>query len=99
MAKLIYSMLMSLDGYTEDERSGFGWCAPEDEEVDSNLAHRPLYRVGSSLNARPRGAAASSRPSNHSHHFLFNCGLNIVQVLQEGLFRHALEQQPHWDRQ
>lgn len=31
--------------------------------------------------------------------FLFNRGLNIVQVLQEGLLRHALEQKPHWDRQ
>jgi dihydrofolate reductase len=35
MAKLIYSMLMSLDGYTEDERGTFGWGAPEDEEVHS----------------------------------------------------------------
>ena len=37
--------------------------------------------------------------SGRNRSFLFNCGLNIVQVLQEGLFRHALEQQPHWDRQ
>jgi dihydrofolate reductase len=35
MAKLIYSMLMSLDGYTEDERGRFGWGALEDEEVHS----------------------------------------------------------------
>ena len=33
--KLIYSMLMSLDGYTEDEHGDFGWGAPEDEEVHS----------------------------------------------------------------
>jgi RibD C-terminal domain len=33
MAKLIYSMLTSLDGYTEDEHGRFGWGAPEDEEV------------------------------------------------------------------
>jgi dihydrofolate reductase len=33
MARLIYSMLMSLDGYTEDEQGSFGWGAPEDEEV------------------------------------------------------------------
>jgi dihydrofolate reductase len=37
MAKLIYSMLMSLDGYTEDERGDFGWGAPEDEEVHSYI--------------------------------------------------------------
>ena len=30
MGKLIYSMLMSLDGYTEDEHRRFGWGAPED---------------------------------------------------------------------
>ena len=33
MAKLIYSMLMSLDGYVEDEKGAFGWGAPEDEDV------------------------------------------------------------------
>lgn len=36
-AKLIYSMLTSLDGYTEDERGNFGWGAPEDEEVHSYI--------------------------------------------------------------
>ena len=30
MARLIYSMLTSLDGYTEDEHGRFGWGAPED---------------------------------------------------------------------
>jgi dihydrofolate reductase len=35
MGKLIYSMLTSLDGYTEDEHGKFGWGAPEDEEVHS----------------------------------------------------------------
>src|SRR5262245_56801563 len=37
MAKLNYSMLMSLDGYTEDEHGSFGWSAPEDEEVHSYI--------------------------------------------------------------
>jgi dihydrofolate reductase len=37
MAKLIYSMLTSLDGYTEDEHGGFGWGAPDDEEVHSHI--------------------------------------------------------------
>jgi dihydrofolate reductase len=35
MAKLIYSMLTSLDGYTEDAQGDFGWGVPEDEEVHS----------------------------------------------------------------
>jgi dihydrofolate reductase len=37
MARLIYSMLMSLDGYIEDERGEFGWGAPEDEQVHSYI--------------------------------------------------------------
>src|SRR5580700_9473794 len=37
MAKLIYSMLMSLDGYTEDEHGRFGWGAPENGEVHSYI--------------------------------------------------------------
>ena len=37
MAKLIYSMLTSLDGYTEDEHGRFGWGVPEDEEVHSYI--------------------------------------------------------------
>ena len=44
MAKLIYSMLMSLDGYTEDEHGRFGWGAPEDEEV-----HSYINALGSSI--------------------------------------------------
>src|SRR5580704_1146303 len=37
MVKLIYSMLTSLDGYTEDEHGRFGWGAPEDEAVHSYI--------------------------------------------------------------
>jgi len=44
MAKLIYSMLMSLDGYTEDEQGSFGWGAPEDAEV-----HLYVNELASSL--------------------------------------------------
>jgi hypothetical protein len=29
MANLIYSMLLSMDGYPEDEHGAFGWGAPE----------------------------------------------------------------------
>jgi dihydrofolate reductase len=37
MAKLIYSMFISLDGYTEDEHGGFGWGAPEDEGLHAYI--------------------------------------------------------------
>jgi hypothetical protein len=30
-------MFMSLDGYTKDEHGGFGWGAPEDEELHSYI--------------------------------------------------------------
>ena len=35
MAKLIYLMNMSLDGYTEDEHGRFGWEVQQDEEARS----------------------------------------------------------------
>jgi len=37
MGKLIYAMLLSLDGYTEDEHGRFGRGAPEDEDVHSYI--------------------------------------------------------------
>ena len=37
MAKLIYSMFTSLDGYAEDGHGGFGWGAPEDEALHSYI--------------------------------------------------------------
>ena len=37
MAKLIYGMFTSLDGYTEDEHGHFGWGAPEDEGLHSYI--------------------------------------------------------------
>jgi len=44
MAKLIYSMIMSLDGYTEDAHADFSWGAPDDEEV-----HAYVNELASSL--------------------------------------------------
>lgn len=44
MARLIYGMITSLDGYTEDERGRFGWGAPEDEDV-----HSYINELGSSV--------------------------------------------------
>lgn len=44
MAKLIYSMLTSLDGYTEDAEGKFGWGAPDDPEV-----HAYINELGASI--------------------------------------------------
>lgn len=50
MAKLIYSAIMSLDGYVADESGNFGWAAP-DVEVHTfvNALERP---VGTQLYGR-----------------------------------------------
>ena len=55
MAKLIYSMLTSLDGYVADERGNFDWAAPDDElhraandlqrSVSTMLLGRRMYDV------------------------------------------------------
>jgi dihydrofolate reductase len=44
MARLIYSMLTSLDGYTEDANGKYGWGAPLDAEV-----HTYINELGSSV--------------------------------------------------
>jgi hypothetical protein len=55
MGKLIYSMLTSLDGYTEDEHGRFGWGAPEDvggrrtprdEPLRAKVCHHGLLPAG-----------------------------------------------------
>ena len=53
MAKLIYSTLMSLDGYVADERGNFDWAVPSDEvhafvndlqrSIGTHLYGRRLY--------------------------------------------------------
>lgn len=50
MAKLIYSMLASLDGYVEDESGDFSWAAP-DEEVH-RFANELARPVGTHLYGR-----------------------------------------------
>ncbi|HLJ77338.1 MAG TPA: dihydrofolate reductase family protein [Acidobacteriaceae bacterium] len=46
MAKLIYMMNTSLDGYIEDEQGRFDWTAPLDEEVHAwILAHVASFRT------------------------------------------------------
>lgn len=43
MAKLIYTVIASLDGYIEDEQGGFQWGAPDDEVLAFvNDLERPI---------------------------------------------------------
>jgi len=46
MAKLIYSVIMSLDGYIADESGNFAWAAP-DEEVHAFVNGRSFPRHNS----------------------------------------------------
>jgi dihydrofolate reductase len=55
MARLVYSALMSLDGYVADERGNFDWAMPSDEvhafvndlqrSIGTHLYGRRLYEV------------------------------------------------------
>jgi dihydrofolate reductase len=55
MAKLIYSVIASLDGYIEDEAGGFDWAAPDEDvhaflndlerEVGTYLYGRRMYET------------------------------------------------------
>lgn len=55
MARLVYSMLMSLDGYTEDPSGGFEWAMPDAEVhafvnglehgIGTNLYGRRMYET------------------------------------------------------
>jgi dihydrofolate reductase len=55
MARLIYSMIMSLDGYVADEAGNFDWAAPDEEvhqyfndmerEVGTHLYGRRMYET------------------------------------------------------
>jgi len=59
MGKLIYSMIISLDGYTEDERGRFGWGAQEDEEAQSSPpSSNPFERRRSVPDGQKRYAPA-----------------------------------------
>lgn len=49
--KLIYSMITSLDGYTEDGQGKFAWGVPQDEEVHSYINQLTLS-VGTYLYGR-----------------------------------------------
>ena len=50
-AKLLYSMLVSLDGYTEDAQGNFDWAAPKDEQVHASI-NALAFPVGTYLYGR-----------------------------------------------
>jgi dihydrofolate reductase len=65
MAKLIYLMITSLDGYIADEEGNFDWSAPDDEvhafvndyarPVGTYLYGRRMYEVMSAWETMPTG--------------------------------------------
>lgn len=72
MAKLIYSMLTSLDGYIVDREGNFDWAAPDDEvhqyvndlegSIGTYLYGRRIYEVMCFWEAADRNDAAMSAP-------------------------------------
>ncbi|HVS06255.1 MAG TPA: dihydrofolate reductase family protein [Candidatus Dormibacteraeota bacterium] len=66
MAKLIYSAITSLDGYTADEHDNFDWAAPDEEvhafvndlerRVGTHLYGRRMYEVMRYWETTPSGA-------------------------------------------
>ena len=90
MARLIYSAIMSLDGYTADADGGFEWAAP-DEEVHAfvNELERPVgtYSTGGGCTRRcatgkPRTSLPASRPSGST-------SPDLAGGRQDRVFRHA----------
>jgi dihydrofolate reductase len=71
MEKLIYSALMSLDGYTEDEHGDFGWAAPSEEvhafvnelerPVGTYLYGRRMYETMAGWETGTFGSSAATR--------------------------------------
>jgi dihydrofolate reductase len=69
MAKLIYSMITSLDGYIEDEGGRFDWAEPDEEvhafvndryrPVGTYLYGRRLYEMMAGWETDPAAGAAS----------------------------------------
>ena len=61
MGKLIYSAIMSLDGYVADENGNFDWAAP-DEEV--HFLHQPARVVGWHLSLRAKDLKKVQKKQN-----------------------------------
>jgi dihydrofolate reductase len=69
MARLIYSTIMSLDGYIEDGDGGFGWAEPDEDvhrfvndlqrPVGTHLYGRRMYETMAAWETEPALAAVS----------------------------------------
>jgi dihydrofolate reductase len=80
MARLIYSAIMSLDGYTADADGNFAWAEP-DEEVHGfvNELERP---VGTYLYGRRMYETMRSWETAHTHPGQRGVSLDFAQIWQ-----------------
>jgi dihydrofolate reductase len=80
MAKLIYSAIASLDGYTADERGDFDWAAPDGEvHAFVNDLHRP---VGTYLYGRRMYETMAYWETAHTRAGLPPVALDFARVWQ-----------------
>ena len=80
MAKLIYLMNTSLDGYVEDEQGDFGWTAP-DEEVNGYI-NDLTSSFGTYLNGRKMYDAMVFWEKDYSAHDLPQFSLDYARMWQ-----------------
>jgi dihydrofolate reductase len=93
MARLIYSAIMSLDGYIEDETGGFGWAVPDQgvHEFANDLA-RPIgtYLYGRRLYETM--AAWETDPSFAEHSPVEKDFAEIWQAAEKVVYSRTLEE-------
>src|SRR2546429_682543 len=80
MAKLIYLMHTSLDGYVEDEQGGFGWTAP-DKEVNGYI-NDLTSSVGAYLYGRKMYDAMVFWEKDYAAHDLPQFSLDYARMWQ-----------------
>ena len=80
MAKLIYLMHTSLDGYVEDEQGGFGWTAP-DKEVNGYI-NDLTSSVGTYLYGRKMYDAMVFWEKDYAAHDLPQFSLDYARMWQ-----------------
>jgi dihydrofolate reductase len=86
MAKLVYSTIMSLDGYTADENGNFDWCVPDEEmfafinnlerEVGTYLYGRRMYET--MVYWETHGATEEDSPSERDFTEIWRAADKIV---------------------
>lgn len=86
MAKLIYSAITSLDGYTADEEGNFGWAQPDEEvhafandlerPVGTHLYGRRMYETMASWETD--SSLAASSPTTRDYAEIWQAAEKIV---------------------